>query len=75
MGKPLNKFSALHEQFSDCLEYLATYGLDSLSDNEQVFAKKIATLATEYIDTISNEDPNYDREQDSEFDDSELEEL
>jgi len=55
MAKNLNRFRNLHEEYADCLEHLATYGLDSLSDAEKVYARKLAALAEEYIEIIEEE--------------------
>jgi len=55
------KFQLLHDSYVDCLEYLATYGVESLKDKELLAARKLALLAEEYIEVISSDDPNYDR--------------
>ena len=54
------KFQSLHDSYVDCLEYLATYGVESLKDKELLAARKLALLAEEYIEVISSDDPNYD---------------
>lgn len=55
MAKNLNRFRNLHDEYADCLEHLATYGLDSLTDAERVYARKLAVLAEEYIEIIDDE--------------------
>jgi len=64
MPRNTNRFQDLHDEYVDSLEYLATYGLDSLNDKEKEAAKKLAFLAEEYIDTMALEDPNYDVDKD-----------
>jgi len=61
------KFQSLHDNYVDCLEYLATYGLESLNEREQVAARKLALLAEEYINVVSSDDPNYDREEEDDY--------
>jgi|APFre7841882654_1041346.scaffolds.fasta_scaffold00871_19 hypothetical protein len=68
MAKNLQRFQDLHEDYVDALEYLATYGMDSLSDKEQVAARKLAFLSDEFISVVESEDPNYDeKEEDDEY--------
>jgi hypothetical protein len=67
MAKSTSKFQDLHDEYVDCLEYVATYGIDSLSEKEQTAARKLALLAEEYINVISSEDPNYDREEEEDY--------
>lgn len=55
MAKNLTKFRNLHEDYAECLEHLATYGLASLNDSERVYARKLAALAEEYIEIINEE--------------------
>jgi len=62
MSKTTAKFQSLHDDYVDCLEYLATYGVGSLKDKELLAARKLALLAEEYIEVISSDDPNYDIE-------------
>jgi hypothetical protein len=44
-----------HEEFSDVVEYIATYGLDSLTDQERVYAKKLAVICSEYVEVFEEE--------------------
>ena len=44
-----------HEEFSDIVEYIATYGLDSLSDQEKIYAKRLAVICSEYIEVFEEE--------------------
>ena len=61
------KFQDLHDDYVDCLEYLATYGIESLNEREQTAARKLALLADEYVNVISTDDPNYDREEEEDY--------
>jgi hypothetical protein len=67
MVKTTNKFQSLHENYIDCLEYLATYGVESLNEKEQTAARKLALLAEEYINVVASDDPNYDREEEDDY--------
>ena len=61
------KFQSLHDNYVDCLEYLATYGVDRLNEREQTAARKLALLAEEYINVVASDDPNYDREEEDDY--------
>jgi hypothetical protein len=65
--KTTPKFQDLHDDYVDCLEYLATYGIESLNEREQTAARKLALLADEYVNVISTDDPNYDREEEEDY--------
>lgn len=64
MSKNLTRFRNLHDEYADCLEYLATYGLASLNDSEKVYARKLSALAEEYIEIIEEETIPADEEED-----------
>jgi len=67
MPKNSFRFQELHNEYVDCLEYLATYGLDSLSEKEQEAARSLAVLAEEFIEVMADNDLNFD--EDSEVED------
>ena len=48
MAKKL-KLEELKDNFSEFLEHVATYGLDSLSDKDKALANDLAYMAQEYI--------------------------
>ena len=55
MIKNTNRFRDLYHEYNDCLEHIATQGLDSLSDSEQIYAQKLADASQEFIETLEEE--------------------
>jgi predicted component of type VI protein secretion system len=62
MAKNTNKFRELYHEYSDCLEYLATYGLSELNESEQNYARKLSEMSQEYIDAYEQEEQSKDDE-------------
>ena len=50
MVKITNRFRDLYHEYNDCLEHIATQGLDSLSDSEQIYAQKLADASQETLE-------------------------
>lgn len=62
MKKTSSKIKNLHDEFTDCLEHIATYGMDSLDDKERLYAQKLYKLAEEYISIVDDENLNEDED-------------
>lgn len=55
MRKSTNNFRDLYNELSDCVEHVATYGMNQLSDSELIYARKLSEMCQEYIDTYDVE--------------------
>lgn len=55
MAKNTNKFRDVYTEYNDLIEYIATYGLDDLTDDELVYARKLNESSSEYIETFEAE--------------------
>jgi predicted component of type VI protein secretion system len=56
MAKNNNNFRDIHNDLVDITEHVATYGLDGLTDQELVYAKKLVDSCNLYIETFETED-------------------
>lgn len=56
MAKNNNNFRDIHNDLVDITEHIATYGLDGLTDQELVYAKKLVDSCNLYIETFETED-------------------
>lgn len=56
MAKGTNKFRDIYNEYRDLMEHIATYGLDGLTDQELVYARKLCEASSEYIETFENEE-------------------
>ena len=55
MAKNTNKFRDVYNEYNELIEYIATYGLDDLSDDELGYARKLNEASSEYIETFETE--------------------
>ena len=55
MAKNTNKFRDVYNEYNELIEYIATCGLDDLSDDELIYARKLNEDSSEYIDTFEAE--------------------
>ena len=56
MAKNTNKFRDIYNEYVDLIEHIATYGLEGLSDQELVYARKLVEASQEYIETMEVEE-------------------
>lgn len=56
MAKINNNFRDTHNDLVDITEHIATYGLDGLTDQELVYAKKLVDSCNEYLETFETEE-------------------
>lgn len=56
MAKNNNNFRDIHNDLVDITEHIATYGLDGLTDQELVYAKKLVDSCNLYLETFETED-------------------
>ena len=55
MAKNTNKFRDVYTEYNDLIEYIATYGLNDLTDDELVYARKLNEASSEYIESFEAE--------------------
>lgn len=68
-----SKYKKLHDDLSDCVEHLATYGVDKMSAEDLTYLSKMSHLAEEYLRIMEEEvyNGNFDEEEEEIFGDEE----
>lgn len=66
MAKGTNKFRDIYNEYRDVMEHIATYGLDELTDQELLYARKLYEASSEYIETFENEEISIAEREDEE---------
>jgi|688.fasta_scaffold698127_2 hypothetical protein len=71
MSKPTVKFKKLHDDLTDCVEYIATYGTSNLNSDDQTYLAKISYLAEEYLRVMEEEGEGTFDDEDEDFEEEE----
>lgn len=56
----------LYNEFTDVMEHIATYGLEGLTEQELVYARKLVDASQEFIETMEVEEATLLEEEDEE---------
>jgi len=56
----------LYNDYIDVMEHIATYGLEGLTDQELVYARKLVDASQEFIETMEVEEATLLEEEDEE---------
>jgi len=56
----------LYNDYIDVMEYIATYGLEGLTEQELIYARKLVEASQEFLETMEIEEATLLEEEDKE---------